>query len=80
MEIDVAKVLRALPAKPARLRVRVAVALREGMTQRKLADAIDMQDTVFSNALMGRRPLLDWQKARVAELLNVPTNVLFPAA
>lgn len=76
---DVLKALKALPATPPKFRVKTALELRR-MTQRDLADDMQLNESLFSNMLAGRRPLLDWQKTRVAELLDLPRNVLFPAA
>jgi len=52
--------------------------LEQGIPQRKLARMVGIHESVLSNAIAGRWVLTELQQKRIAEILNKPSEDLFP--
>ncbi len=71
------RALRELPPTPKR-RVRAAVAYRD-LTISELAFRVGIDTSLVSRDLNGREPLRSEHRARIAQILDVPVDVLWAA-
>lgn len=78
MRSELAKTLKSLPPESGR-RLKVALAYRD-IRQNQFARAIGADETKVSRALNGYRPWTADERAKAAELLDLPEDLLFPEA